>query len=89
MPLPDHVVQDLRRRLRRVEGQVTRRRVDAGRGSRVSGYRDAVQCREESIGEGRVQVGCLGLTYCVQHPEEAAPDGYAIEQVQHMSMKLT
>jgi hypothetical protein len=55
----------------------------------VSGYRDAVQCREESIGEGRVQVGCLGLTYCVQHPEEAAPDGYAIEQVQHMSMKLT
>jgi DNA-binding FrmR family transcriptional regulator len=30
-----------------------------------------------------------GLTCCVEHPEEAAADGYAIDQVQHMFMKLT
>ena len=30
-----------------------------------------------------------GLTYCVEHLEEAAADGYAIDQVQHMFMKLT
>jgi hypothetical protein len=29
-----------------------------------------------------------GLTYCVAHPEEAEADGYPIEAVQRMFMKL-
>ena len=30
-----------------------------------------------------------GMAFCVEHPEEAAADGYAIDQVQNMFMKLT
>lgn len=29
-----------------------------------------------------------GLAFCLQHPEEAAADGYAIDDVQRMFMKL-
>ena len=29
-----------------------------------------------------------GLTYCVEHPEQAEADGYPIDAVQKMFMKL-
>jgi len=29
-----------------------------------------------------------GLVYCLENPEEAAADGYAIDEVQRMFMKL-
>jgi len=29
-----------------------------------------------------------GLTYCVAHPEDAAADGYSLDDVQRMFMKL-
>jgi DNA-binding FrmR family transcriptional regulator len=29
-----------------------------------------------------------GLTYCVAHPVEAAEEGYALEEVQRMFMRL-
>ena len=29
-----------------------------------------------------------GLVYCIEHPEQAAADGYPLEEVQRMFMKL-
>lgn len=88
MKIPAEVVEDVRRRLHRVNGQVEaiERMLDQGR-----------ECREvvtqiSAATKALEQVGfklvASGLTYCVAHPEDAAADGYSLEEVQRMFMKL-
>jgi DNA-binding FrmR family transcriptional regulator len=88
MELPDEVVNDLRRRLRRVAGQVqgVERMLDEGRECRevVSQVSAATKALEQ-VGFKLVS---SGLVYCLENPEEAAADGYAIDEVQRMFMKL-
>ena len=36
----------------------------------------------------KLGVVASGLVYCLENPEEAQADGYAIEEVQRMFMKL-
>lgn len=88
MKIPAEVIEDVRRRLHRVGGQVEaiERMLDEGR-----------ECREvvtqiSAATKALEQVGfklvASGLTYCVAHPEDAAADGYSLEEVQRMFMKL-
>jgi DNA-binding FrmR family transcriptional regulator len=88
MEIPQEVILDVRRRLHRVAGQVIaiERMLDEGR-----------ECREvvtqiSAATKALEQVGfklvATGLTYCLQHPEDAAAEGYALEEVQRMFMKL-
>lgn len=88
MEMPEDVVADVRRRLHRVAGQVEaiERMLDQGRECRdvVTQISAATKALE--------QVGFLivaaGLTYCLQHPDDAAAEGYPLEEVQRMFMKL-
>jgi DNA-binding FrmR family transcriptional regulator len=86
--IPAEVIEDVRRRLHRVGGQVEaiERMLDEGR-----------ECREvvtqiSAATKALEQVGfklvASGLTYCVAHPEDAAADGYSLDDVQRMFMKL-
>jgi DNA-binding FrmR family transcriptional regulator len=86
--LPDDVVEDVRKRLRRVAGQVqgVERMLEEGR-----------ECREvvtqlsaatKALEQAGFKLISSGLVYCLQNPDEAAADGYAIEEVQRMFMKL-
>lgn len=88
MKLPDDVVDDVRKRLRRVAGQVqgVERMLDDGRECRdvVAQLSAATKALEQAA----FKLVASGLAYCVEHPDEAAADGYAIEQVQRMFMKL-
>ena len=88
MQLPDEVVDEVRTRLRRIAGQVqgVERMLDGGR-----------ECREASRSRQRPpkhleQAGfrlvAAGLTYCLENPEQAKTDGYALDAVQKMFMKL-
>jgi DNA-binding FrmR family transcriptional regulator len=88
MQLPEDVVADVRKRLRRVAGQVqgVERMLDEGR-----------ECREvvaqlsaatKALEQAGFRLVASGLVYCLQNPEEAAADGYAIEEVQRMFMRL-
>ncbi len=88
MQLPEDVVADVRKRLRRVAGQVqgVERMLDEGR-----------ECREvvaqlsaatKALEQAGFRLVASGLTYCLQNPEEAAADGYAIDEVQRMFMRL-
>ncbi len=88
MELPEDVVEDVRRRLHRVAGQVEaiERMLDEHRECRdVVTQISAATKALEQVG---FRVVAAGLTYCVQNPEDAAAEGYALEQVQHMFMKL-
>ena len=89
MQFPEEVVKDLRKRLRRAEGQV--RAVE-------SMLADGRDCREivtqlSAATKALEQVGfrliASGLTYCIEHPEDAEASGYPLDEVQRLFTKLT
>ena len=88
MELPEATIEDLVKRLRRVEGQV--------RGIQQM-LLDGRECRDvvtqiSAAGNALEQAGfklvASGLTYCLAHPDKAAAEGYDVDEVQKLFMKL-
>jgi DNA-binding FrmR family transcriptional regulator len=86
--LPDEVVADLQKRLRRAEGQVraVQRMLDEGQ-----------ECRDvlvqltaatKALEQTGFKLLAAGLQYCVTHPDEAAASGYPLAEVERLFMKL-
>ncbi len=88
MQLPEEVIEDIRKRLHRVSGQIDgiERMLDQGRECRdvVTQLSAATKALEQA----GFRLVAAGLAYCVAHPEEAEADGYPLEAVQRMFMKL-
>jgi len=88
MELAQETIDDLQRRLRRVEGQVR------GVQQMLTDSRDCRDIVTQLVAATKAmeQVGFLlvaaGLTWCVQHPKQSAAEGYDIADVQKMFMKL-
>ena len=88
MQIPEDVVSDVRKRLRRVAGQVqaVERMLEEGRECR-----DVVMqlsAATKALEQAGFKLVASGLTYCVERPDEAAADGYTLEDVERMFMKL-
>lgn len=88
MDIPEETIQDILKRLRRVEGQI--------RGIQQM-LVDQRECRDvvtqiSAAGKALDQAGfklvASGLAYCMNDPVRAEQEGYAIEDVQKMFMKL-
>jgi DNA-binding FrmR family transcriptional regulator len=86
--LPDTVTDDLRKRLRRIEGQIRgiEKMLDEGR-----------ECRDlvtqlSAANKALEQVGfrlvTAGLTYCITNPEKAEAEGYPLDEIEKMFRKL-
>jgi DNA-binding FrmR family transcriptional regulator len=88
MELPDDVVTDVRRRLHRVAGQLEgiERMLDDRRECRD--VVTQISAATKALEQAGFRLVAAGLTYCVAHPEEAASDGYPLEEVQRMFMRL-
>lgn len=88
MELPEAVIEDLRKRLHRVAGQVEgiERMLDQGRECRD--VVTQISAATKALEQAGFQLVAAGLTYCIESPEEAAADGYPLEVVQKMFMKL-
>jgi len=89
MELPEETIDDLQKRLRRIEGQV--------RGIQAM-LADGRECADvvtqiAAVGKAMEQVGfklvASGLTYCLTNPEDAAESGYDLERVEKMFMKIS
>jgi DNA-binding FrmR family transcriptional regulator len=89
MDLPDEVIDDVRKRLRRVAGQVQgiERMLDEGRECRdvVTQLSAATKALEQA----GFRLVAAGLTYCLEDPERAEADGYPLGEVERMFMKLS
>jgi DNA-binding FrmR family transcriptional regulator len=88
MELPQETIDDLQKRLRRIEGQIR------GIHQMLGEERD---CRDvvtqiSAAGKALEQVGfnlvAAGLTWCMSNPEQSKREGYSIEDVQKMFLKL-
>jgi len=88
MELPEAVAADVRRRLHRVRGQIEgiERMLDQGRECRD--IVTQVSAATKALEQVGFRIVAAGLAYCVEHPTEAAAEGYQLETVQQMFMKL-
>jgi DNA-binding FrmR family transcriptional regulator len=88
MELPENVIHDVRKRLHRVVGQVqgVERMLNEGRECRdvVTQLSAATKALEQA----GFRLVAAGLTYCVENPDKAEADGYPLDEVQKMFMKL-
>jgi DNA-binding FrmR family transcriptional regulator len=88
MKMPEDVVEDVRRRLHRVAGQVQaiERMLDDGRECRD--VVTQISAATKALEQAGFRLVAAGLTYCVQNPDDAEAEGYPLEEVQRMFMKL-
>lgn len=88
MKMPEEVIEDVRLRLRRAAGQVQaiERMLDEGRECRD--VVTQISAATKALEQAGFKLVAAGLTYCVQNPDDAAAEGYPLDEVQRMFMKL-
>lgn len=88
MQLPDDVVDEVTKRLRRVAGQVQGIERMLAEGRECREVVTQISAASRALEQAGFRLVAAGLTYCVTQPEEAAADGYPLDEVQRMFMKL-
>jgi len=89
MQLPDEVVQDLRTRLRRAAGQIQAVERMLAEGRECRDIVTQLSAATKALEQTGFRLIASGLTYCIEHPEEAAASGYPLDEVQRMFTKLS
>jgi DNA-binding FrmR family transcriptional regulator len=88
MQIPDDVVDDVRKRLRRAAGQVQAVERMLAEGRECREVVTQISAATKALEQAGFKLVATGLTYCVEQPEEAEADGYALEDVERMFLKL-
>ena len=88
MQLPDDVVDDVRKRLRRAAGQVQAVERMLAEGKECRDVVTQLSAATKALEQAGFKLVAAGLTYCLENPEDAAADGYPLETVERMFMKL-
>ena len=88
MELPEAVTDDLRKRLRRIAGQVQgiERMLDEGRECRD--IVTQISAANRALEQAGFRLVSAGLNYCLTDPEKAEAEGYPIGEVEKMFMRL-
>ncbi|HZT64591.1 MAG TPA: metal-sensitive transcriptional regulator [Acidimicrobiales bacterium] len=86
--LPEEVVEDLRRRLRRVGGQIAgiERMLEEGRQCRD--VLTQISAANRALEQTGFKLISAGLTYCLSNPEDAEAAGYPLQEVERLFLKL-
>ena len=88
MQLPDEIVDEVRKRLRRAAGQVQAVERMLAEGEECRDVITQLCAATKALEQAGFKLVASGLTYCLTNPVEAEADGYPIEEVQRMFMKL-
>ncbi|HVV37195.1 MAG TPA: metal-sensitive transcriptional regulator [Acidimicrobiales bacterium] len=88
MQLPDEVVDDVRKRLRRAAGQVQAVERMLTEGEECRDVVNQLSAATKALEQAGFKLIAAGLTYCLADPDGAAADGYPLEAVERMFMKL-
>jgi DNA-binding FrmR family transcriptional regulator len=89
MEIPDDVIEDIRRRLHRVSGQLAgvERMLDDGR--ECKDVVAQISAATRALEQAGFKLVAAGLTYCISHPDEAEAAGYPLDVVEKMFLKLS
>ena len=88
MELPEEVIDDLRKRLRRIAGQVqgVEKMLEEGRECRD--IVTQLSAANRALEQAGFRLVSAGLTYCLTDPERAEADGYPLAEVEKLFMRL-
>ena len=88
MEIPDDVIDDIRRRLHRVSGQLAgiERMLDDGR--ECKDVVTQISAATRALEQAGFKLVAAGLTYCLTHPDEAEAAGYPLDAIEKMFLKL-
>jgi DNA-binding FrmR family transcriptional regulator len=88
MEIPDDVIEDIRRRLHRVSGQLAgiERMLDDGR--ECKDVVTQISAATRALEQAGFKLVAAGLTYCLAHPDEAEAAGYPLDVVEKMFLNL-
>jgi DNA-binding FrmR family transcriptional regulator len=89
MEIPNDVIEDIRRRLHRVSGQLSgiERMLDDGR--ECKDVVTQISAATRALEQAGFKLVAAGLTYCITHPDEAEAAGYPLDVVEKMFLKLS
>ena len=88
MELPEETVADLNRRLRRAEGQVRGVQQMLAEGRDCRDIVTQLSAVTKALDQAGFVLVAAGLTWCLSDPERAAAEGYQLEDVKKMFLKL-
>lgn len=88
MDLPQDTVDDLIRRLRRVEGQVRGLQQMLADGRDCREIVIQISAANKALEQSGFVLVAAGLTWCLEDPERSASQGYELADVQKMFTKL-
>ena len=88
MDLPEETIDELLKRLRRIEGQVRGIQQMLLDGRECRDVVTQISAASSALDQAGFKLVASGLTYCLNDPERAAAEGYDLEHVQKMFMKL-
>jgi DNA-binding FrmR family transcriptional regulator len=88
MEIPEDVIEDIRRRLHRVSGQLAgiERMLDDGR--ECKDVVTQISAATRALEQAGFKLVAAGLTYCLAHPDEAEAAGYPLGVIEKMFLKL-
>ena len=86
--IPEDILADLGRRLRRIEGQVRGLQQMLNDGRDCRDVVTQISAATKALDQAGFLLVASGLTWCIANPEQSAAEGYAIDDVQRMFMKL-
>ena len=88
MELPNETFADLTRRLRRAEGQVRGVQQMLAEGRDCRDIVTQLSAVTKALDQAGFVLVAAGLTWCLSDPERAAAEGYQLEDVKKMFLKL-
>lgn len=88
MQLPAEVIEDLRRRLRRIEGQVRGLEAMLADGRECRDVVTQLSAATKALDQVGFRLIASGLVYCIEHPDDAEAAGYPIDEVQRLFTRL-
>ena len=88
MQLPDDSVADIRKRVRRAAGQVAAvdRMLEEGRDCKE--IVTQLSAATKALEQAGFRLVSAGLVYCLSDPEKAESEGYPIEEVEKMFLRI-
>ena len=89
MEIPSEVIDDLRKRLRRVEGQVRGVEAMLSEGRECRDVVTQLSAATRALEQVGFRLVASGLTYCIENPEEAEASGYNLEEIQRLFTKIS
>lgn len=88
MDLPNEVVADVIRRLRRIEGQVRGLQQMLADGRDCREVVTQLSAANKALEQAGFVLVAAGLTWCLEDPERSAAEGYELADVQKMFTKI-